>query len=77
MVRLVLEFLELGDGVFSFGIFGLKQSQKQLCSEISLNCGLVLFLDLSPCKMCLKPPRKVGHWEGYHIYIYIHAPYTI
>ena len=21
--------------------------------------------------MCLKPPQKVGHWGGYHIYIYI------
>ena len=36
------------------------------------------FLDLSPCKMCLKPPPKVGHGGGgvaggCHIYIYVHV----
>ena len=30
------------------------------------------FVDRSPCKMCFKPRRKVGHLERGTIYIYIH-----
>ena len=29
-------------------------------------------LDMSPCNMCLKPPRNVGHWRGtIYLYTYI------
>ena len=70
-----------------FGTFGLAwcwflehleflNSKSQMISCV-LECleyvDFLHFLDLRPCKMCLKPPRKVGHWGVWMVTIYMYT----
>ena len=81
MVCLVLDFfvffvfLELADGVFSFGIWGIWgifEIESVTSAVVFWNTlDLWNFMIFGSCKMCLKPPRKVGHGYSLSLYIYI------